>query len=44
MNEVDAVVRRIAKPMLMTEHLREIHGRWPEISECFQSDQAYATA
>lgn len=44
MNEVDAVVRRIAKPMLMIEHLGEISPRWPGIAECFQSDKAYDTA
>lgn len=43
-NEVDAIVRRLAKPMLLTEDFGEISPKWPEIASCFPSEKAYATA
>ena len=44
MNEVDAVVRRIAKPMLMIENFSEISEKWPEIALCFQNQKGYESA
>lgn len=44
MNEVDAVVRRIAKPMMISADLGEISPRWPEVASCFQSQKAYEVA
>ena len=35
MNEVDAVMRRIGKPMLRSEDYVEISTKWPEIARCF---------
>jgi hypothetical protein len=41
MNEVDAIVGRLGKPMLWTDDLSGISERWPEIASCFQSPVAY---
>jgi hypothetical protein len=43
-NEVDAVLRRIGKPMLLSDDLAQIRARWPEIASCFQGQKAYETA
>ena len=44
MNEIDAVTRRLVKPMLLFADFSQLCERWPEIAECFQSEKAYALA
>jgi imidazolonepropionase-like amidohydrolase len=44
MNEVTAVMQRLAKPMLSEEHFSQFREKWPEIAVCFQGAKAYDSA
>jgi len=44
MNEVDAVLRRLVKPILWAGDLATVVARWPEIAQCFQSRGTYEKA
>jgi hypothetical protein len=41
MNEIDAVVRRIGKPMLWADDLSGITEKWRKIASCFQSRRTH---
>ena len=41
MNEVDAVLRRIGRAVLLSNDLAEISARWPEIAVSFQSQKRH---
>ena len=44
MNEVSAVLRRLAMAMLTADDFVTIGTKWPEIAECFQVKKAYEVA
>jgi hypothetical protein len=44
MNDVAAVARRLARPMLEYEHFSEFSEKWPDFPKLFENQKAYESA